>query len=108
MQLIPIRERLEDNEDFIKDPLCQETVHMTTDFYKKVGFVEPWIGYYAEENRDLVGSAGIQVNINQLAYTKKYRIRNLWAKKDLGIFETNFSISIAAHGAGMFKLVPVE
>lgn len=60
MHLIPIKERLEDNEDFIKNPLCQETVQMTTDFYKKVGFVEPWIGYYAEENGDIVGSAGFK------------------------------------------------
>jgi len=60
MHLIPIKERLEDNENFIKNPLCQETVQMTTDFYKKVGFVAPWIGYYAVENGDIVGSAGFK------------------------------------------------
>lgn len=60
MQLLPINERLEDNEAFITNPLCQETIHMTIDFYKKVGFVQPWIGYYAEVNGDLVGAAGFK------------------------------------------------
>lgn len=60
MQLIPIKERLEDNEDFINNPLCQESIHMTIDFYKKVGFVKPWIGYYAQENGDLVGTGGFK------------------------------------------------
>ncbi len=60
MQLIPINERLEDNEAFITNPLCQETIHMTIDFYKKVGFLQPWIGYYAEVNGDLVGAAGFK------------------------------------------------
>lgn len=60
MQLIPIKERLEDNEEFTGNPLCQETIQMTIDFYKKVGFVQPWICYFAEENGDLVGSAGFK------------------------------------------------
>ncbi len=60
MQLIPINERLEDNEAFANNPLCQETIHMTIDFYKKVGFEQPWIGYYAEDNGDLVGAAGFK------------------------------------------------
>jgi RimJ/RimL family protein N-acetyltransferase len=60
MKLIPIKERLEENEDFTANPLCQENIQMTIDFYKKVGFIEPWIGYYAEENGNLVGSAGFK------------------------------------------------
>jgi [ribosomal protein S5]-alanine N-acetyltransferase len=60
MELIPINERPEENEEFINDPLCQETIYMTIGFYKKVGFVPPWIGYYAKQNGDLVGSAGFK------------------------------------------------
>ena len=60
MHLIPIKERLEDNEELSSNPSCQETIHLTIDFYKKVGFVQPWIGYYAEDNGDLVGAAGLK------------------------------------------------
>ena len=33
---------------------------MTIDFYKKIGFVPPWIGYYVEQNDDLVGCAAFK------------------------------------------------
>jgi ribosomal-protein-alanine N-acetyltransferase len=60
MELLPIEERLESNEPFINDPLCRESLYATIDFYKKIGFVPPWIGYYAKENNELVGCAGFK------------------------------------------------
>lgn len=60
MQLIPIKETLEANEEFTGNPLCQDTIYMTIDFYKRIGFVPPCIGYYVEENGDLVGSAAFK------------------------------------------------
>ena len=60
MELIPVKERLEENEEFTSNPLCQESIHMTIDFYKKVGFVQPWIGYYVKQNGALVGAAGFK------------------------------------------------
>lgn len=60
MKLIPIKEHPDDNKDFIDNPVCQEITFMTIAFYKKVGFIEPWIGYFAEEDGDLVGSAGFK------------------------------------------------
>jgi ribosomal-protein-alanine N-acetyltransferase len=51
------KETPEENGIFISNPLCQDTVDMTIDFYKKVGFVPPWIGYYVKQNNDLVGCA---------------------------------------------------
>ena len=60
MKLLPIKEKLEDNETFTSNPLCVETLTMTIDFYKRVGFVQPWIGYFAEENGQIVGCAGFK------------------------------------------------
>lgn len=60
MTLLPINQILEENEEFISNPLCQETLAMTIAFYQKVGFVEPWICYYAKKNGELVGSAGFK------------------------------------------------
>jgi hypothetical protein len=57
MELIPINQRLNENEEFISNPLCQESIYVTIDFYEKVGFVRPWIGYYARQNGVLVGVA---------------------------------------------------
>lgn len=60
MHLIAIQERFEENETFASHSFHQETIQMTIDFYKKFGFVPPWIGYYVEENSNLVGSAGFK------------------------------------------------
>ena len=60
MKLIPIRETLEENEAFVNHPDCLETVYMSVDFYKRVGYQPPWIGYYVEKNDQLVGSAGFK------------------------------------------------
>lgn len=60
LTLIPIRETLEENQDFAADPACQETIYMTIDFYKKVGYAPPWICYYVQKKNELVGSAGIK------------------------------------------------
>src|SRR5215217_1338234 len=60
MKLIPIQEKLEENGAFAANSACRETLQMTVNFYKRVGFYEPWIGYYVEENGALVGSAGFK------------------------------------------------
>lgn len=60
MNLLPIRKHLEENQDFLQNPLCDGTLQMTIEFYKKVGFVPPWICYYAEIDGQLVGCAGIK------------------------------------------------
>jgi|SRR5688572_4932901 len=60
MELTPIKENLEENTEFVNNPLCQETIYMTIDFYKKIEFVPPWICYYAKQNDNLVGSAAFK------------------------------------------------
>lgn len=60
MRLLPINQTAEENEEFINNPLCKETIFMCIDFYKRVGFTPPWICYYAEENGELIGSAAFK------------------------------------------------
>jgi [ribosomal protein S5]-alanine N-acetyltransferase len=57
MKLIPIREHAEENPEFISNPLCQESIYMSIEFYKKVGYTPPWICYYAALDGKLVGAA---------------------------------------------------
>ncbi len=60
MKLLPIKEKLADNQAFAGNPSGQEMLQQCIDFYKRVGFVPPWICYYVEENGRLVGSAGFK------------------------------------------------
>lgn len=57
MELIPIKEHLEDNKAFTDNPDCQDSIFMSVDFYKKIGFNIPWICYYAQSENQLVGCA---------------------------------------------------
>jgi [ribosomal protein S5]-alanine N-acetyltransferase len=60
MVLVPVYEHLEENPEFNSNPDCLESLHMSIDFYKKVGFLPPWICYYVKENEDLVGCAAFK------------------------------------------------
>jgi Acetyltransferases, including N-acetylases of ribosomal proteins len=60
MKLIPINEKLEDNHDFVNNPLCQESIYMTIDFFKRVGYVPPWISYYVQQGNALMGCAAFK------------------------------------------------
>jgi [ribosomal protein S5]-alanine N-acetyltransferase len=60
MDLVEIPERIEDNKEFIDNPLCREGIYMTIDFFKRVGYKKPWIGYYAIEDGDVVGSGAFK------------------------------------------------
>lgn len=72
MEFIPIKQTLEENREFMDNPLCQESLVMCIEFYKKVGFTLPWICYYVKQNDELVASAafkGKPVNdIVEIAY----------------------------------------
>jgi len=58
MELVPVKEHLEENKVFTDDPDCQDGIYMSVDFYKRVGFNPPWICYYAKLEDQLVGCAG--------------------------------------------------
>ncbi len=60
MTLLPIKETIKENEVFAKNPLCDESLSMCIDFYKRVGFEPPWICYYVEENGELIGNAAFK------------------------------------------------
>ena len=60
MTLVPIKQTLEENEVFVSNALCNESLGMCIEFYKKVGFTPPWVCYYAEENGELIGSAAFK------------------------------------------------
>lgn len=45
---------------------------------------------------------------SQLGLNGKYKVRDLWSRKDLGEFEGKFQQVIPRHGAGLYKITRVE
>ncbi len=58
--LLPIKEALSDNTEFLSNPLCAENLTMSVLFYARVGYSPPWIGYYASVDGTIVGSGGFK------------------------------------------------
>lgn len=80
MKLIPIIENATENDHFADNPSAKVAVEMTIEFYKKVGYTPPWIGYLVEENGHLVGFAGFKGppkdGIVEIAYATEENFRN--------------------------------
>jgi len=60
MVLLQIKEKLEDNPEFISNPHCQETLYQTIIYFKSIGYSFPWIGYYASINNQIVGNGAFK------------------------------------------------
>lgn len=60
MTLLPIFYSLEENSAFVNHPDCQEYLPMTIAFFQKVGYQPPWIGYYAQIDKHLVGACAFK------------------------------------------------
>jgi RimJ/RimL family protein N-acetyltransferase len=58
VDLVQIKETLEENKEFEGHPECHTILRMTLDYYRVIGFNPPWIGYFASLRGKLVGSGG--------------------------------------------------
>ncbi len=82
MVLIPIKETIEENREFLDNPDCRD-INMTLAFYKKVGFNPPYISYYVSHGEQLIAMAafkGKPVNGKvEIAYgtMERFRIKGI-------------------------------
>lgn len=60
MELLPIKETEAENQDFLTHPNCKDSIYFTMDFFQRVGYVPPWIGYYAQLGGELVGGCAFK------------------------------------------------
>ena len=60
MKLIPIHQTLEENDQFLNHPDLELALPMTIEFFDKIGYNPPWIGYVAQLDDTLVGSAAFK------------------------------------------------
>ena len=61
MKLIPIRNSKTENTDFLSFPDCLPIIEVMEDYYKKIGYNFPWVGYFAlEVNGTPIGTGGFK------------------------------------------------
>ncbi|MFD2933036.1 GNAT family N-acetyltransferase [Spirosoma flavum] len=60
MELLPIQQTLEENTQFLHHPDCESSLSMSVEFFNRIGYTPPWIGYYAQLNGNLVGSGAFK------------------------------------------------
>jgi alpha-galactosidase len=49
----------------------------------------------------------VKVDFEAIGITGKAKVRDLWARKDLGIFSEAFTRELPLHGAGLYRITPV-
>ena len=52
--------------------------------------------------------ASIPVKLSDTGLSGKVKVRDLWKKQDIGVFENDFSSEAPAHGSRLFRLTPVK
>lgn len=62
------------------------------------------VGLFNRSTKEITVSAGWQ----NLGIYGKYRVRDVWRQKDLGIFEGNFTITVPPHGVVLVRMFPVS
>jgi alpha-galactosidase len=50
----------------------------------------------------------ITVKFSQIGVGDRATVRDLWARKDLGVFDGSYSADVVQHGVVMIKVIPVE
>ena len=50
----------------------------------------------------------VSVDFEDLGFTGKAEVRDLWAQKDLGEFEESFGQKLSLHAAGLYRISPVR
>ena len=60
MQLLQIHSEPEQNQLFMNYPDCAEILPMTLEFFEKVGYFPPWVGYFVKRDGELCGSAAFK------------------------------------------------
>ena len=50
----------------------------------------------------------VTLNWSDVGLTGKQALRDLWAHKDLGVFDAKYSVQVPAHGAVLLRTRPVQ
>jgi len=77
-----------------------------------VGFfhVDPYTILWNKADNDKIQKSKYSISLDfaDLHLNGKYKVRDLWRQKDLGIFSERFSTEVLYHGVTLVKITPVE
>lgn len=57
---------------------------------------------------DIPEKTFVSVNLNDIGIKGKVKVRDIWGKSDLGVFEKTFGRDLPLHGAGLYRVSPVK
>ena len=98
----------------------QNSIHVERVVNSKVGWewnpeLQVWKSDVQNSNQKNIGffnltdtSKTIEVSFADINIKGKFAVRDLWSKKDIGVFEEKFSVSVNAHGSGLYRFTPIE
>lgn len=104
LELLTNREALEVNQNSqnnrqikFKNAIIIWTADIPNSEDKYLAFFNQW---------ESIEPINVKVKFEQLGLdaNREYKVRDLWAKKKIGIFKDEFSAYINSHGAGLFKI----
>jgi len=73
------------------------------------GSARPGQGQLGSVEPGVVESRVFSVDLAEMGFTGKVKVRDLWQKRDIGEFSgSEFAPEIAFHGAGLYRLSPVQ
>jgi ribosomal-protein-alanine N-acetyltransferase len=50
MTLLPIQPTIQENTQFLQYPDSEPGLTMTIEFFNRIGYTPPWIGYFVQQN----------------------------------------------------------
>ena|SRR5688500_2668565 len=79
MELVAIASSMEENSSFYHLPGMTEILLQSIEYYNRVGYVPPWVGYYASKNGAYVGCGGFKGKpVNGSVEISYGTFENLW------------------------------
>jgi len=57
---------------------------------------------------ELSENALVDITFDAIGIQGKATVRDLWAHKDLGVFEGRFGRELPQHGAGLYRISPLK
>ena len=58
MELKTIELNVDQSKEIYVSTNCQQVINSMNEFYPKIGFNKPWVGYFAFNNNQVVGTGG--------------------------------------------------
>lgn len=62
----------------------------------------------SRSGQEVSDTSRVGIDFSDLGIKGKARIRDLWAHKDLGVFSDSFARELPLHGAGLYRITPVQ